>query len=67
MNLYITLIENLHNRIDDYLPYIIQSAVGQLLNLKLNAQLNYQSMCLQVVCMCFWYNTGLTFSVLEQN
>lgn len=24
-------------------------------------------MCLQVVCMCFWYNTNLTFQVLEQH
>jgi len=67
MKIIIALIENLSQRLDDTLPYLLNMCIQEILVLKPKMFKNFQSMALQVVCMALWYNSSLTFSVLEQN
>ena len=67
MKIIIALIENLSQRLDDALPYLLNLCIQELLSLKPKVAKNFQSMALQVVCMSLWYNSGLTFSILESN
>ncbi len=68
MKVIITMLENLFGKIDEALPLIIQMVV-QCLQECANEKTppNYLSMLLQTLSMCFWYNTTLTFQILEQN
>lgn len=66
MKIIIALIENLSQRLDDALPYLLNMAIQEMLNLKPKVAKNFQGMCLQVICMSLWYNSGLTFNLLEQ-
>ena len=66
MKVLIAMIENLQGRIDEALPYIVNICVGQL-NLDVKTSKNYVSMVLQTISMCFWYNSPLTFQVLESH
>ena len=67
MKIIIALIENLSSRLDDALPYLLNLCIQEMLSLKPKVAKNYQSMTLQAVCMCLWYNSALTFNILEQN
>ena len=66
MKVLMAMLENLGNgRINEALPLIVRVCWGQLnLDLEKVAK-NYTSMVLQTVCMCFWYNSQLTFQVLD--
>lgn len=62
----IALLENLQGRIDDALPFIIQTCTQELLNNgKGKLPKNVKSMLLQTLCMSFWYNSQLTFHIME--
>jgi hypothetical protein len=67
MKIMIAMLENLHGRLDEALPYMLQLAIQELTALRPNVAKNFQSMILQFVCMSFWYNTSLTFQILEHN
>jgi hypothetical protein len=66
MKILISMLENLGNgRINEALPIIIKICWEQLnLDLKKVAK-NYTSMVIQTLCMCFWYNSSLTFQILD--
>ncbi len=66
MKVLIAMLENLGNgRINEALPMIIKVCWGQLnLDMEKVAK-NYTSMVMQTLCMCFWYNSPLTFQVID--
>ena len=67
MKVFIALIENLKDRINQAIPVMIQILVGELNDCIANkAPKNYTSMVLQAIALCFWYNSELMFGVLEQ-
>jgi importin-7 len=61
--LVIGLLENLHGRIDDSLPFIIELLVQEI-NEK-NDRCT-KLLIIQALAMCFAYNTELTFRALEE-
>lgn len=63
MKILIAMLENLQGKIDEAIPYIIKICMSELGEKKVPK--NYRSMIIQVLCMCFWYNNALTFSILE--
>ena len=65
MKIIISIIENLQVRIDHILPHLLNVCLSELNIQKPKAFKNFQSMILQVVCMCLWYNSPLTFQILE--
>lgn len=64
MKLIIALIENLNGQIDDSLKGLLEMCLNELSYLKPRSNKNYQAMIVQVLCMCFWYNSALTFRIL---
>lgn len=62
MKVLIALLENLPARIDEALPYLLRLCLAQL-HQKLAK--NFKSMVVQTLAMCFWYNSALTFALLE--
>lgn len=65
--LMITLLEHLRGgALDHSLPTLLGLCLQELTALS-KRQKHYQLMLLQVLCLSFWYNCALTFSILEQN
>jgi len=63
MKVIIAILENLQGRVDNLLPYFIKMCV---IELNERCPKNFKSMLLQTMCMCFWYNSELTFQVLAK-
>ena len=67
MKVIIAMLENISGgRIDEALPYILKICVEQL-GLPGKVTKNYLSMVVQTLAMAFWYNSALTFQILEQS
>jgi hypothetical protein len=65
--LMITLLENLRGGpLDSNLSNLLGICMQELQSLT-NGQKHYQQMLLQVICLSFWYNSQLTFEILEHN
>jgi Importin, protein involved in nuclear import len=60
--LYITLIENYVNEIDDIVRFILDKSIFHLPKAK---SIMMKKMFIQIISMCLWYNTALTLSHLE--
>jgi len=64
MKLFIAIVETLRGRIDDFIAFVVQTCMQEL---QQRNPKNAVLMILQTVSMCFWYNSQLTFHVLEQS
>ena len=64
MKLIIALIENLHGQLDGALKGLLELCLSELSFLGPKVSKHYQAMVMQVFCMSFWYNSGLTFNLL---
>lgn len=70
MKILIAMLENLKGQVNEALPYIIKIAMTELTTVKKGDKKipkNFRSMIVQVLSMCFWYNSALTFQILESN
>lgn len=69
MKIIIAMLENLQNRIDEAMPYILRICVNELNSRGTGEKIpkNYLSMICQTLAMTFWCNCQLTFQLLEQN
>jgi hypothetical protein len=66
MKVLIAMLENLGNgMINEALPYILTICTSQL-NLPGKVPKNFTSMVVQTLAMAFWYNSILTFQILDQ-
>ncbi|CDW76775.1 UNKNOWN [Stylonychia lemnae] len=65
MKVLIAMLENLKGRIDEALQYILKICIEELAGKKIPK--NYRSMLIQVISMTFWYNSALSFQILEQS
>jgi hypothetical protein len=66
MKVVIAMLENLGNgMINEALPYILTICTSQL-NLPGKTPKNFISMVVQTLSMAFWYNSVLTFHILDQ-
>lgn len=66
MKLLISILENEYGKVDSYLSHFVDICTKELQNLNQKYYKHYQSTILQAICMCFWYNASLTFTILEQ-
>ena len=66
MKVLIAMLENLKGRIDEALQYILKICIGQL-QLEKKPPKNFTSMVIQTIAMAFWYNSHLTFHLLEES
>lgn len=64
MKLLIAILENLQGRVDDALPFIIQTCMTELQD---KNPKNVKSMILQTLAMCLWYNPQLAFQIFESS
>ena len=63
MKVVIAMLENLKGRIDEALPYVLKICTEELQRKKMPK--NYRSMIIQILSMTFWYNSILTFQIME--
>jgi hypothetical protein len=63
----IAFIENLYGKIDHILPFIVDTCVNEMNSLHPKQSKKVQSVILQTLCLCFWYNTSLVFQICEPN
>lgn len=63
MKIIIAMLENLQNRIDEAMPYILRICINELnqRGTKNKNPKNYSSMIVQTLAMTFWCNCQLTF------
>eukprot|EP01016_Furgasonia_blochmanni_P056412 TRINITY_DN9612_c0_g4_i14.p1 TRINITY_DN9612_c0_g4~~TRINITY_DN9612_c0_g4_i14.p1 ORF type:complete len:722 (-),score=286.95 TRINITY_DN9612_c0_g4_i14:171-2336(-) len=60
--LYFALIENHVGRIDPIIPHIIDA---NLEGMKLGRGKLLNAICMEVICVCFWYNARITLACLD--
>ena len=60
-------LENLYGKIDHILPFLIDTCVNELNSLHPKQSKKLQSVILQTLCLCFWYNAPLTFQICDPN
>ena len=59
MKVLIAMLENMKGAIDEALFFIVKIVATELAQDDLPK--NFKSMLIQVLAMCFWYNSPLTF------